>query len=139
MVVVDDNKLLTGWQRINFISAQSGSGKTLRNIRHTELLHFRDILAQNKNKSQDTTTQSKFTQFHASRSLNYVYFQSIPCLFLFCVLSLELNLKTSSATSYSPKVFRNIPCLLWHSPSFASSLSVVRESSYITLRLVMAF
>ena len=77
-------------------------------MRHTELRHFRDILAQNKNKSQDTTTQSKFTHFHASRSLNYVYFQSIPCLFLFCVLFFELNLKTSSATSSSPKVFRNI-------------------------------
>ena len=73
-------------------------------MRHSELRHFRDILAQNENKSQDTTTQSKFMHFHATRSLNYVYFQSIPCLFLFRVLSLELNLKTSSATSSSPKL-----------------------------------
>ena len=71
---------------------------------HSELSHVRDILAQNENKSQDTTTQSKFTHFHATRSLNYIYFQSIPCLFLFRVLSLELNLKTSSATSSSPKL-----------------------------------
>ena len=62
-------------------------------MRHTELRHFRDILAQNKNKSQDTTTQSKFTHFHATRSLKYAYFQSIPCLFIFRVFSPELTLK----------------------------------------------
>ena len=72
-------------------------------MRHSELSHVRDILAQNENKSQDTTTQSKFMHFHASRSLKYVYFQSIPCLFLFCVLSPEPTLKNFLCDFIEPK------------------------------------
>ena len=71
---------------------------------HSELSHVRDILAQNENKSQDTTTQSKFMHFHATRSLNYVYFQSIPCLFLFCVLSPEPTLKNFLCDFIEPKI-----------------------------------
>ena len=55
-------------------------------------------------KIQDTTTQKKFTHFHASRSLKYVYFQSIPCLFLFCVLSPEPTSKNFLCDFIEPKI-----------------------------------
>ena len=69
---------------------------------HSELSHVRDILA----KIQDTrynNSELKFTHFHASRSLKYVYFQSIPCLFLFCVLSPEPTLKNFLCDFIEPK------------------------------------